>query len=94
MLQYNIKLFEEIDTDTNISWWNENREKVNTAIKMCNDWQINHRQDRYFAELTLAKINSIRVWNNDRGDSELSDWQVEILDEIEEHIKSVLSDNE
>jgi hypothetical protein len=89
-MYYNIKLFEELDTDTNIGWWNFNREKVNEAIRLCNDWQINHRQDRYYATLVLAKIQSIRIWNKDRCNDDLSDWQLEILDEIEKHVKSVI----
>jgi hypothetical protein len=94
LLQYNIKLFETIKEDTGISWWDENRRKINEVIKMCNDWQIEHRQDRYYAELTLARINSIKAWSSDQDNRELSGWQIEILDEIEEHIREVLSDND
>lgn len=89
-MQYNIKLFEELDTNTGIDWWDTNREKVNEAIRMCNEWQINHRQDRYYAELVLAKINSIRVWNDDRASSNLNDWQIELLNTIEDHVNSVV----
>lgn len=89
-MQYNIKLFEEIDANTSIEWWNENRTKVNEVIRMCNNWAIYHRQDRYYAELVLAKIESIRKWNKDRGDKHLSDWQLKILADIKSHVIGVI----
>lgn len=89
-MHFNIKLFEELETDTNIGWWNHNRAKVNEAIRLCNEWQINHRQDVYFAELVLAKVKSIKAWSEDKGNSELSEWQIDILDEIEKHVNSVI----
>jgi hypothetical protein len=90
-MHYNIKLFEELETDTNIGWWNYHREKVNEAIRMVNNWQINHKQDRYEAELVIAKVNSIRRWSKEECDEKLSGWQLEILDEIENHVKEVIN---
>ncbi|NUJ17429.1 hypothetical protein FKN04_12670 [Bacillus glycinifermentans] len=89
-MEYNIKLIEELDTNTNIEWWNDNRKRINQVIKLFNDWQIEHRQDSYFGHLVLAKVNTLREWNKDEGDSGFNDWQLEILDEIEQHVKEVL----
>lgn len=91
-MEYNIKLFEELEVDTDISWWNENRSKINEVIKLHTNWQLKHRQDRYYAELVIAKVESVRVWNEDKGNGKLSDWQVEILDDIKTHVEEVLKE--
>lgn len=91
-MQFNIKLIEKLETDTGIEWWNVNREKINEVIELHSDWQINHRQDCYRAELVLAKVKSVRKWSEDRGSKELGGWQIEILNEIEEHVESVIEE--
>ena len=90
-MKYNIKLMEELDIDTPIEWWNENRRKINEVIRMFNEWQIDHRQDEYNAELVLAKVKSLRDWNKS-GNKEFNDWQIDILDNVENHVVKVIEE--
>jgi hypothetical protein len=79
-----IYLMEETEPNTEISWWNTNREKLNSVIRSFNDWQIVHRFDDFQREVVKAKIDSCRRWGHN---NEFSDWQFDELREMEEFIQ-------
>jgi hypothetical protein len=75
-----IEFIEEVSEDTSIGWWNENRRRLNEAIKWYNEYVENKNRS---AELVLAKVHQIRKFGET---NEFSRWQFDILDEIESKI--------
>ena len=51
-----IKLIEQWDEDTNITWWRKSRKKLNKIIRKFNKWQIKHKFDTERADIVLAYI--------------------------------------
>ncbi|WP_336761529.1 hypothetical protein [Paenibacillus sp. USHLN196] len=87
----NFKLIEELDTDTDIDWWNSNRERVNLVIRSFNDWQTTHRFDDWEGKVVIAKAEACERYG-ERYD--FSSWQFEILDDIKEFVRSSIADSE
>lgn len=87
------KLFEESDTNTGIDWWNKNREKINVVVRLVNKWQLEEAYDERKGVGILAEIEYIRKKHPRYDDKELSDWQYDILDEIESFVKEQMEEN-
>ena len=85
-----IEYIEELDEDTNIGWWNTNRKKLNSVIQIFNDWQIKHRFDEFEKEVLIARIKACRKYGDN---NDFSDWQYEILDDMEKFIVEVEMEN-
>ena len=81
-----IYLIEEVEVNTNIDWWNVNREKLNNVIRKFNKWQTVDKFDEYEKDVVLAMIDSCR---RIEGDRDFSDWQYDILNDMENFINSV-----
>lgn len=81
-----IEYIEELDTNTGISWWDENRRRLNSVIQCFNNWQIKYRFDEFEKEVVIARIKALRKYSEERDDRSFSDWQYEILDKMEEFI--------
>lgn len=79
-----IKLLEPHDTNTDISWWNANRRRLNDVIYAFNAWQTQHRFDQWEKEKLQAQITLCRQFGQD---NHFSDWQFETLDEMEAFIE-------
>jgi hypothetical protein len=86
-----IKLITYLDTDTSIDWWNGNRKRLNEVIERFNKWQTDYRFDQWEMKVVKAMIVSCRKYGEKNN---FSDWQFEILDEIEEFIKEYKSDTD
>ncbi|PZT57460.1 hypothetical protein [Paenibacillus silvae] len=87
----NFKLIEELDTDTDIDWWNSNRERVNAVIRAFNDWQTIHRFDQWEGKVTIAKAEACERYGESH---DFSGWQYEILEEIKEFVRNNIDDSE
>ncbi|MBD8839446.1 hypothetical protein IFU39_16660 [Paenibacillus sp. CFBP 13594] len=85
------KLIEELDTDTEIDWWNSNRERVNAVIRVFNDWQTVHRFDEWEGGVVIAKAEACERYG-ERYD--FSGWLYEILGDIKDFVKSSIDDSE
>jgi len=85
-----IEYIEELDEDTNIGWWNTNRKKLNSVIQIFNDWQIKHRFDEFEKEVLIARIKACRKYGDN---NDFSDWQYEILDDMEKFIAEFEMEN-
>ncbi|PYE51597.1 hypothetical protein HUB98_06160 [Paenibacillus barcinonensis] len=85
------KLIEELDTDTDIDWWNSNRERVNTVIRVFNDWQTIHRFDQWEGKVVIAKAEACERYGEQY---DFSRWQYEILGEIKEFVRNNIDDSE
>lgn len=84
-----IKIIEELEVDTDIEWWNENRKRINVIIRMFNEWQTKHRFDSYEKKVLEAHIKSLRRSHRENdGYHEFSDWQIDIIDEIENWVNN------
>jgi len=81
-----VKCMEELDENTPIGWWNENRRKINEIIRLYNEWQTVHHFDRYQKEIVKGRSLALKKWAEEG--SEFSDWQIEILDEIVDSLDS------
>lgn len=81
-----IKLIREIDENVSIEWWKRNRQEINTIIRMFNDWQIDKQFDKFHGEVVKAKANLLK---DNSEDLSMSDWQIEILNQIIEHIETI-----
>lgn len=79
-----IKLMELVNANTDIDWWDRNRERLNEVITLFNDWQIKHRFDAWEKEILVAKLKLCREFGENNT---FSDWQFEILDDMETFIK-------
>lgn len=82
-----VYLIEELDVDTGIDWWDGNRRKLNSVIKMFNEWQTIHKFDEFEKEVVLAKINAVRKWGC--GYNSFSDWELDLLNEMENYIEGL-----
>lgn len=82
-----LKLIEKADENTSISWWNENRKKINSIIDMFNDWQTVYRFNSFRKKIVLARIDSLRK-ENEESKYEFSDWQLNLLTEMEEFLNN------
>lgn len=85
-----IEYIEELDEDTNIGWWNTNRKKLNSVIQIFNDWQIKHRFEEFEKEVLIARIKTCRKYGDN---NDFSDWQYEILDDMEKFIAEFEMEN-
>ena len=85
-----IKLIEELDTDTAISWWNTNRKKINSVIQHFNDWQIKHQFEDFEKQILIARIKACREYGQE---NDFSDWQYEIMDNMEKFIDKARREN-
>jgi len=79
-------LIDEIEVDTNINWWNENRRKLNKVIRKFNNWQTVDKFDEYEKDVVLAMIDTCR---RDGGDKSFSEWQYDILNDMEKFINNL-----
>jgi hypothetical protein len=79
----NIKLIEELDINTDIEWWNNNRKRLNKVIYAFNEWQTIHKFDKFEKEVVIARVKACREYGEEH---EFSNWQFEILDDIENWI--------
>lgn len=85
----NIKYLNELETDTTINWWNSNRIKINDVIKIFNEWQTEHDFSEKHKKILLARIEALKEYGKDHS---FSEWQFIIINEMEEHIKKVESE--
>jgi len=85
-----IEYIEELDTDTGIGWWDTNRIKINSVIQIFNDWQVKHKFDEFEKEVLIARIKACRKYGDN---NDFSDWQYEILDDMEKFIVEVEMEN-
>ena len=76
-----------LDTDTEISWWNVNRSRLNAVILAFNAWQKVERFESHAGQVVLAMVTECRTFGQD---NHFSDWQFETLDKMEAHLKRVL----
>ena len=81
-----IKYLYELDADKSIKWWNDNRAKINDVIRLFNEWQIEHTFDEKQKKILLARIEVLKEYGNEHS---FSEWQFEMIDEMEAHIKKV-----
>jgi len=74
MAKPDLHLFAEWDEDTEISWWNKGRAKLNAVVRMVNDWQIKSQFDKDAAPVILAHIElGERTWaGRDGGENWLA----------------------
>jgi len=79
-------LLEEIEVNTNIDWWNRNREKLNNVIRKYNNWQTIDKFDEHEKDVVLAMIDSCRRFGED---NEFSDWQFDILIDMKKFINNL-----
>jgi Zn ribbon nucleic-acid-binding protein len=66
-----MKFMPEVSEATDISWWTENRKKINEAIKCYNSFAEGNRERNF----VLTKVNQIREYGT-RND--FADWQYKI----------------
>ena len=71
-----MKFIPEVSESTDILWWNENRKRLNEAIRWYNEYVENRNRP---AEAVLAKIEQIREYGTK---NEFTDWQFDILDDL------------
>ena len=72
----------EWDENTDIDWWNKCRRVLNKAIRLYNDWQMDHDFDPAMARRVLATIAWARVHVDiDGGSAYLAE-----LDEMAEFV--------
>lgn len=81
-----IKLIREIDENVPIEWWKRNRQEINTIIRMFNDWQIDKMFDKFRGEVVKVKANLLK---DESEKLSMSEWQIEILNQIIEHIETI-----
>ena len=86
ILKRKMYLIEEVEINTDIDWWNVNRKKLNNVIRKFNKWQTVDKFDEYEKDVVLAMIDSCR---RIEGDRDFSDWQYDILNDMENFINSV-----
>ncbi len=86
-----LHLINSVDENTGISWWDENRKKLNELIRDFNDWQIVHRFDMWQLKVLEAKIDMVKKYHDEAGDGCFSDWQLDIIKEMEDHIGDIKS---
>ncbi len=79
-----VKFIEEVSEQTGISWWDENRRKLNEAIRWYNEFIGTHNRS---SEMVLAKVDQIRRYGES---NDFSDWQYDILNEIESKVKEAM----
>lgn len=84
-----LHLINNVDENTGISWWDENRKKLNELIRDFNDWQIVHRFDMWQLKILEAKIDMVKRYSDEAGDASFSEWQLDIIKEIEDHIRYI-----
>jgi len=78
------------DEDTNISWQKESRKRLNEAITLYNDWQIEHDFDPEKSVKVLAKIEyGKQTYGNIDGGS----GYLEELEKMESFVKDYLEEN-
>jgi len=76
-----MEFIEEWSETTGIGWWDENRKKLNEAIRWYNEFI--EKKNRT-SEAVLAKVDQIRRYGNNNG---FSRDQREELDNIEYRMK-------
>lgn len=78
------RLFEEWDENTEITWWNEGRKRLNTVIKMVNTWQLEHDFDHAEGLKVQAFVDlGKRSWAAQDG----GEVWLEVLTEIEQFVR-------
>lgn len=85
------KIIDLLETDTNVSWWDENRSRINRVIKEFNNFQLEYQFDEYRAKIVKAKIKLCREYGKENN---FDDWQYEILDKMEEFLRYYISEDE
>ena len=81
-----IYLIEEIEVNTDIDWWNRNREKLNNVIRKFNNWQTIDKFNEHEKDVVLAMIDSCRRFGED---NEFSDWKFDILIDMKKFINNL-----
>ena len=71
-----MKFIPEVSESTDILWWNENRKRLNEAIRWYNEYVENRNRP---IEAVLAKIEQIREYGTNNG---FANWQFDILDDL------------
>lgn len=71
-----MKFIPEVSESTDILWWNENRKRLNEAIRWYNEYVENKNRP---IEAVLAKIEQIREYGTKNG---FANWQFDILDDL------------
>jgi hypothetical protein len=80
-----VKIMELLNADTDISWWNANRARLNEVITSFNEWQTKHRFSSFQKKVLEEKIRLCREFGDQ---NDFSDWQYDILDKMESFIKT------
>jgi hypothetical protein len=75
-----MRFIEELSETTGISWWDENRKRINEAIQWYNEFVENGTRS---PELIIAKVDQIRRFGQK---NEFSRWQFDILNDIESRV--------
>lgn len=73
-----MKKLQEWDENTNISWWNDGRTKLNKVIRKYNNWIDNHTENNVKTVRLLNKIDEnleMDYCNQDGGGG----WKDELL---------------
>jgi hypothetical protein len=74
-----MKIIEELDVNTPIDWWNDNRSKLNAVIRLFDAYQLVQNQN--MQAVLLAKIISVREWGKSHN---FSEWQYNLLNDMEQ----------
>lgn len=70
-----MRLIEELDENVSVKWWKENRKKINLVIRKYNAW-------------VKEGSNILQDIEKLKKNSSFSDWQFDIISEMEEVIKN------
>lgn len=80
-----LHIIEELEVNTGIDWWDENRRRINKVISEFNNWQTKSRFDEFEKQVVLARIEACRKYGNEH---DFSDWQYDLLNEMETFINN------
>jgi hypothetical protein len=82
-MRIKIKLIEPLETNTDVTWWNINRKRINKVIKLFNEWQTIHKFDDFEAKVVKAHIVSCRKLGSKEW---FSSWRFDLLNEMDNFI--------